>query len=265
MTMFAFGLFIGAFFSSGKTASIVSTMLFFLSSFFMLTVENQTVSEALKTLASFIPSISVQLGGINLLAFEESGVGLGFDNWNEVFKNYRFFTNIWTNIISFFVFSILGLYLENVLPSAVGVRKPLWFPFTKTYWWGSSKNKSQQEGEGNKVGHSSDRDSIEEKLDVDPANFEEIPEQLRRKEEENGFLRIEGLKKRFGSSVWAVNNLNVEMYEDQIFALLGHNGAGKTTTMNMLSGMLAKTKGNAWIYGNDIESDMMEIRKIMGY
>ena len=134
MTMFAFGLLIGAIFSTGKTAAIVSSMLFFLSSFLMTAVQDQTVSETIKVWASFLPAISVQLAGVNLLEFEESGVGLQFDNMSEVFKNYRFSTTLWMNVVSFFVFSLAGLYLENVLPSAVGVRKPLWFPFTKEFW-----------------------------------------------------------------------------------------------------------------------------------
>ena len=35
----------------------------------------------------------------------------------------------------------------------------------------------------------------------------------------------------------AVNELNLNIYEGQITALLGHNGAGKTTTMSILTGM----------------------------
>jgi len=145
----------------------------------------------------------------------------------------------------------------------------LWFPFTKQFWCGSKhkerEERENREGEGNKVANSSDEDSLEEKLAVDPENFEDIPENLKRKEDDNKFLQIQGLKKKFGDSFWAVNNLNVEMYEDQIFALLGHNGAGKSTTMNMMCGMISKTKGTASIYGYDIETEMNEIRKMMGY
>ena len=39
----------------------------------------------------------------------------------------------------------------------------------------------------------------------------------------------------------AVNELNVNMYEGQITALLGHNGAGKTTTMSILTGRIPCT------------------------
>lgn len=36
----------------------------------------------------------------------------------------------------------------------------------------------------------------------------------------------------------AVDNLNLNIYKGQIFALLGHNGAGKTTTISLLTGLL---------------------------
>ena len=150
---------------------------------------------------------------------------------NEEYENYRFLTCIWMNFISFLIFTILGLYLENVLPGAVGVRKPVWFPFTKQFWSSSSPQDEINKDDGNKIMNSSEEDLNGR---VNQNNFEEIPEYLKRKEDENGFLKISGLYKKFGSSFWAVNNLNAEMYEDQIFALLGHNGAGKTTTINML-------------------------------
>jgi len=55
------------------------------------------------------------------------------------------------------------------------------------------------------------------------------------------------------------------MYEGQIFALLGHNGAGKTTTIQMMTGMLQPTNGEAYVYGyNMFGQDMGTIRKYMG-
>ena len=45
-------------------------------------------------------------------------------------------------------------------------------------------------------------------------------------------VSIVNLCKRYkGSRKYAVKNLNLNFYEGQITALLGHNGAGKTTTM----------------------------------
>ena len=47
-------------------------------------------------------------------------------------------------------------------------------------------------------------------------------------------------------------DLSLDMYEDQITAILGHNGAGKTTFFNMLTGLTMPTSGTASIYGLDI-------------
>ncbi len=49
-------------------------------------------------------------------------------------------------------------------------------------------------------------------------------------------IRIQNLTKTFGKKN-AVDHLSLNMFENQITALLGHNGAGKTTTMSMLTGL----------------------------
>jgi len=100
------------------------------------------------------------------------------------------------NLLSFFVFLIAGQYLENVMSATVGVRKSLWFPLTKQFWCGS-KNKERGD---NKVANSSEEDSLEEKQVVESENFEDIHENLRRKEDDNKLLKIQGLKKKFGDS-----------------------------------------------------------------
>lgn len=64
-------------------------------------------------------------------------------------------------------------------------------------------------------------------------------------------MEIKGLRKTFGKFA-AIENLSINMYAGQIFALLGHNGAGKTTTINCLSGMLSKSKGTANVMGVDV-------------
>jgi ATP-binding cassette, subfamily A (ABC1), member 3 len=269
MTMFSYGVFVSAFFSSGKTAAIVATMLFYLSSFINIVLEDPTVSETAKTICSFFPAVAVQLAGINILGFESSGIGLNWDNSNDSYKNYKFGTCLWMNVVFFVVTLSLGLYLENVLPSAVGVRRPFYYPFTKSFWFEAKAVEHEHNEEGNqhnnKVGHSSEEEENDtEKKEIDPENFEEIPEYLRRKEDQNEFIKISNLKKKFDQGFYAIDDLNAEMYEDEIFALLGHNGAGKTTTINVLCGMLAASKGKAQIYGYNIKTQMKQIRKMMG-
>lgn len=277
MSLFGFGVFVSSFFSSAKTAAIVGTMLFYVSSFIFSVVEDRSVSETAKTLCSFFPTVAVQLAGVNLLEFEESGIGLTTDNVNSTYLNYKFATCYWMLVIAFFVFLTLGLYLENVLPAAVGVRKPLWFPFTKNFWCGSHQqpqdyyedhNDDESHNTGKKSNKVASSDQSGEHSDgraeVHESYFEEIPEYLRRKEDDNELIKISNLKKRFDNDFYAINGLYGEMYEDEIFALLGHNGAGKTTTINVLCGMLAASSGKASIYGYDVKNDMKELRKMMG-
>ena len=61
-----------------------------------------------------------------------------------------------------------------------------------------------------------------------------------------------------------MNGLNVEMYNGQIFALLGHNGAGKTTTISMLTGMLSASGGHAFLGNINMFEDVTELRKQIG-
>lgn len=64
-------------------------------------------------------------------------------------------------------------------------------------------------------------------------------------------------------AVHAVNNLDFEVGEGQIFGFLGPNGAGKTTTIKMLVGFVSPTSGTAEILGLPIE--MVEARERVGY
>ncbi|CAG9622547.1 ABC transporter ATP-binding protein [Sutcliffiella rhizosphaerae] len=59
-------------------------------------------------------------------------------------------------------------------------------------------------------------------------------------------LKLDGVTKRFGNHV-AVNNLNLEIPESEMFGFLGANGAGKTTTFRMVLGLLEPSDGKiAW-------------------
>jgi len=70
-------------------------------------------------------------------------------------------------------------------------------------------------------------------------------------------LRIEGLTKVyrrgfFGRPFKALDTLDLEVEEGQIFGFLGPNGAGKTTTMKLLLGLIFPTSGNGWLLGEPI-------------
>ncbi|CAD7927180.1 unnamed protein product [Amoebophrya sp. A25] len=74
-------------------------------------------------------------------------------------------------------------------------------------------------------------------------------------------LRLTGLRKEFGASKVAVNDISFSVHEGEIFALLGHNGAGKTTMVNLLVGLTAPTRGDAEVCGASISSDLADARR----
>lgn len=63
----------------------------------------------------------------------------------------------------------------------------------------------------------------------------------------------------------AVDDLNLELYPGELFALLGHNGAGKTTTIKMLVGLLRPQFGTVLVGGYDIVESTREAVSILGY
>ncbi len=61
-------------------------------------------------------------------------------------------------------------------------------------------------------------------------------------------IRTQDLTKHFGNFT-AVENLNLEIGEGEIFGFLGPNGAGKTTTIRMLCGLVGPSSGQGWVAG----------------
>ena len=76
---------------------------------------------------------------------------------------------------------------------------------------------------------------------------EEVDATLKQQENDNRALLIKNLNKVYSTGKKAVIDLNLNMYQNQIFVLLGHNGAGKTTTISMLTGLLYPSSGTATV------------------
>jgi ABC-2 type transport system ATP-binding protein len=76
-------------------------------------------------------------------------------------------------------------------------------------------------------------------------------------------LEISGLTKSFGE-LRAVQQVDFEVREGEIYGLLGPNGAGKTTTISMISGLLKPDAGKVAVAGNDFWSDSEKSQRVMG-
>lgn len=76
-------------------------------------------------------------------------------------------------------------------------------------------------------------------------------------------IETRGLSKSFGAKV-AVEGLNLEVGEGEVFGFLGPNGAGKTTTLRVLSCLISATSGEAWVAGWRVGQDDQRIRGLVG-
>lgn len=76
-------------------------------------------------------------------------------------------------------------------------------------------------------------------------------------------IHIENLVKRYGDLV-ALDHLNLDIEEGEIFGLLGPNGSGKTTAINCLLALLKYDKGTVTIFGKPMTPDSYDLKKDIG-
>ncbi|GMJ15142.1 A. THALIANA ABC2 HOMOLOG 1, ABC2 homolog 1, ATP-binding cassette A2 [Hibiscus trionum] len=186
---------------------------------------------------------------------------------------------IWL-VATFFVWFVLAIYFDNIIPNASGVRRPIFYFLRPGYWTGKGGNEEEGGvcsciGSAPPVDHNTpdDEDVREEENLVQVQAREGIVDP-------NVAVQIRGLAKTYPGTIsfscsckykktapyHAVKGLWVNLAKDQLFCLLGPNGAGKTTAINCLTGITPVTSGDALIYGNSVRSSvsMSNIRKIIG-
>src|SRR6476619_5721207 len=79
----------------------------------------------------------------------------------------------------------------------------------------------------------------------------------------SGAIVVEGLRRAFGGAT-AVDHLDLEIAEGELYGFLGPNGAGKSTTVRMLCTLLAPTGGRATGAGHDVATEPGAVRLRIG-
>ena len=86
--------------------------------------------------------------------------------------------------------------------------------------------------------------------------------------DKKNILSVKNLEKIYTSkeisTTHALNNLNLDVKEGEIFGLLGPNGAGKTTFINILAGTVVKTSGQVNVWGFDLDENPRQVRASVG-
>ncbi len=76
-------------------------------------------------------------------------------------------------------------------------------------------------------------------------------------------VRFDGASKKYGERL-ALEPLTLRVAPGEIFALVGPNGAGKTTAIGLLTGLLAPTTGRVMVFGLDVSSDPLAVKRRLG-
>ncbi|KAL4439562.1 hypothetical protein ABPG74_003964 [Tetrahymena malaccensis] len=151
------------------------------------------------------------------------------------------------NIMSVF-YLISFLYFDQIIQTEFGTSKSPFFFITELFQKSGAQGKIYSLFE--KELESQDLSQAHHKEEVDITKYKSS-------------VQIKELNKKYGS-FQAVKDLNLTLFEKQIFCLLGHNGAGKTTTISLLTGLIKKTSGRVKIYDKDQDEDFEQIRSYIG-
>lgn len=240
-----------AFFVSAKPGVLFGIITFFL--FYGVTILTTTVESPTETIyngfalspftaLSFAARSSVLLESLNKYGIHFEHIGITIDNFK-----YRTFIII--TILESIVFFFIGIYLDQVWPTEIGIKKHPLFCLGMSF-----KNKVQDSSQNNEAYEAQLKDYYE------PLTQELIE----KKKDIHNSIQISNLRKVYNNGKVAVHNLNLDMFDNQIFALLGHNGAGKTTTISMISGLLTQSSGSISICGFDTKTHYDDIKKLLG-
>jgi ABC-2 type transport system ATP-binding protein len=77
-------------------------------------------------------------------------------------------------------------------------------------------------------------------------------------------IETEQLAREYEGGIKAVDGVNLEVAQGEIYGFLGPNGAGKTTTVRMLTTLLQPTGGRATVAGHDVATDPSAVRRHIG-
>ncbi|XP_013413247.1 ATP-binding cassette sub-family A member 3 [Lingula anatina] len=239
------------FFDNANAGAGVCGLLYFLTyvPWFFLSNQYENMTRFHKVIACLIPNLALSLGTYAVGQHMSTGEGVQWSNFNKpavVDDDFSLADAMFMLLFDAVLGFLLTWYVEAVRPGKYGVPQPWYFCCTRSYWCGEKVSDDHDEEH-----HTQGVGQEQEFFEADPVGF-------------NAGIEVKGLRKTFKGKKVAVAGMSVTMYENQVFALLGHNGAGKTTTMSMLTGFIPPSKGTAVVNGYDIRKSISKARESLG-
>jgi ATP-binding cassette, subfamily A (ABC1), member 3 len=266
MSVFAMAFFFQAIMDKTRIAIIVTILVYFIMYFISQAFQSDTIPNVGKMFISLLPPTCLQLGLLTLSKFEVSYKK--FEGSDTIFRynNYSVSDMYLMLFIDVLLYLFLGFYLQNVVSHQFGIKRPWNFLCKSSYWCKKNKRSAKEMNVRlNEILPSEKDDIIDVKNNIDAKNFQ-TEQQYDERLKAGDCLQIKDLKKTFDDGKVAVDGLNLNLYNNEIFALLGHNGAGKSTTISILCGLYEATGGAAMYKGMNILDDveMEQFRRKLG-
>ena len=258
MSTISLSTLLSSFFSKSRVTAMAVPFLYFLISIPSFALPDGTSAGTYQMLSIFSPT-AFSLGA-KLLFQYEIGTGMG---WNDVTSSLD--TVNMATVLSMLVFDtilymLLTLYLDEVLPSEWGTKKHPCFCCLLPCF---SKSSAADDDYLESINETSP------KLKMKPSHGRHDAVEDYPNIGKPCTVHIRNLRKEFqneqGGVKVAVDNFDLQLFDDQVTVLLGHNGAGKTTTMNMLTGMLEMTQGDCVVYGKSVKTNLRSARGEIGF
>uniref|UniRef100_A0A3B3RQH8 ATP-binding cassette sub-family A member 1-like n=1 Tax=Paramormyrops kingsleyae TaxID=1676925 RepID=A0A3B3RQH8_9TELE len=222
--------FISVFFSKANLAAACGGLIYFVLYLphILCYAWRDVMSFRVKILVSLLSSVAFGFGCENFSRYEEQGVGIQWSNISkspEDDERYSFVVSIIMMLVDSLIYWVLTWYIENVFPGQYGIPKPWYFPFTSSYWCGTS----------------SDFDT-----DQDPPKD---PEQHNAQCDQD----MRGICLKIVIHIYVF-----------IIKYVSNSPLSVVNFRSILTGLFAPTSGTALINGKDIRTDMDAIRKHLG-
>ena len=248
MILFNFAQFSLLFFivsvsSNKKTGIILVNLLNFGSLIIGLVLVQGNTNKIIQSLFNIFPNANL-LCSVKLIIKLQN---LGKFSWDNIRLSYNGISCLDTFImfiveIIFYVF--LSFFIKAYKDSGLS-----FFSFIKSIF--------------TKVHREINIQSIDNEINELERNHEELNEINSSLKSQNHYLNIKNVTRKYDELI-AVNNFSGEIFENEIFCLLGHNGAGKTTLIKMISGTEDPDNGDILLNGTSVITNKQYLYRNIG-
>ncbi|KAG8446451.1 hypothetical protein GDO86_014055 [Hymenochirus boettgeri] len=244
IALMTFTFMLSSLFRNPRLTAIAGFFITVLLSVLSLILLSKDVPKSLEIILSIFPQFAFSVGIIKSFHLESEFQGVYFSDLlgdsSNVLSSYI------SLVLDSIFYMIMALYFDKVLADKHGFKYEPFFFLRSSYWSKERPSPITIETDGN----DEPLGEFVEKVSIDLHGKESI--------------RISKVKKTYfdkDKNTEALRGLDLNIYEGQITALLGHSGAGKTTLLNILSGMCPASEGSVTVY-NYILSDLSHLEEI---